>query len=152
MGFREQKTEDRGQKILSSVIRHLSSESGFSLIELMLTVSFVLLGCVLIQGAFMRAADMFGRYTHTLGIMAWAGQESAKAREMLLFSKDSSTSSQSGVVDLDGKSFEWTRDVQSLSGPNLYSVHVSARWTEGGRPFEFHNEIYGYKKDPSQSG
>ncbi len=82
--------------------------------------------------------------------MGWAGQESAKMRESFLFSQDSAAGGQSGTLDLDGKSIQWTRNIEPLSGLDLYAVRISAEWTEAGRPLEFHHEIYGYKKDLSQ--
>ena len=122
------------------------SNAGFSLIELMLTVCFVMLGALLIQGSFMRAADMYGRYTHTLQVLMRADQEVASAREQLLYS-DGVAGGQTGVWDLEGKSCEWAEAIDSAGGPGLYSITLQAHWTEGGKPLDFKSESYAYKKD-----
>ena len=124
------------------------TDAGFSLIELMLTVCFVTLGSLLIQGSFMRAADMFGRYTHTLQALVRMDQVGALAREQFLYSDAGDTGSQSGTWDLEGKPCDWSQDIQPL-GPGLYSIRVKAHWMESGKPLELQSELYAYKKDLS---
>ena len=124
------------------------TNSGFSLIELMLTVCFVMLGSLLIQGSFMRAADMFGRYTHTLQALVRMDQAAALAKEQLLYGGDDGAVGQNGVWDLEGKSCDWSQDIQTL-GPGLVSIQVKARWTESGKPLELQSELYAYKKNLS---
>ena len=117
----------------------------------MLTVSFVLMGTLLIQGSFMRAADMFGRYSHTLMAMAWTHREDARVREELLYSDGAGADSQSGTLQLsDGKTCQWSREVQSSSGPGLYSIRTEVHWTESGRPVDLQSEFYVYKKSIPQ--
>ena len=111
----------------------------------MLTVSFVLMGALLIQGSFMRAADIFGRYTHTVDAMVWAGQQMAVTREQLLYGDGADSGA--GQVELDGKICEWSRRIEAAEGPNLYDIRLMLRWTEGGRPVEWQSESYAYKKD-----
>ncbi len=125
--------------------------SGFSMIELMITVAFVMLGSMLIQGSFLRSADMFGRYSHTLKVMDWMNQQCTKAKENLLYSKDSDSGSESGDIEISGKSFSWVREIQRLGTPNLNSIHYVVRWTESGKPLELQSELYVYKKDISWS-
>jgi len=121
------------------------------MIELMITVVFVTLGSLLIQGSFMRAANMFGRYSHTLSLMDWMDQESAKAKETLLYSKESELGNENGTLTIDGKSFSWSRAVEPLETPNLSLIRYSANWTESGKPMEHRSELYVYKKDISQN-
>ena len=126
------------------------NNGGFSLIELMLTVSFVTLGTLLIQGGFLRAADMFGRYSHTMRTMAWMDRQAALTKEKILFSGEEPSGSQSGSVELAGNTYEWDENVAPQEGPNLHALRRSIRWTENGKPFELRSEQYVYKKDPSQ--
>lgn len=137
--------------IRSAASRVLRSQAGFSMVELMVTVVFVTLGSLLVQGSFLRSADMFGRYSNTLNIMNWMNQECTKTREILLYSKEEELESESGAVTISGKSFSWTRRVQSMETPNLSSIHYSAQWTESGKPMELQSELYVYKKDALQT-
>ena len=115
------------------------------MIELMVTVIFVTLGSFLIQGSFLRSADMFGRYSHSLALMDWMDEQSSKTRENLLYF-DGAEGSESGEGSLDGRPFSWTREVQALDPPELNSILYTVRWAESGKPIELKNEQYAYKK------
>lgn len=123
-------------------------QGGFSLIELLLTVVFVTLGSQLIQGGFLRAADLFGRYQSTLRAMVWSLEQEERGREMVLKSEQKGAS---GSLDTAGKPIQWQSAVQSGEEPNLYSVRLSASWSEGGRPMNFQKELYVYQRDASQT-
>ena len=116
------------------------------MIELMVTVVFVTLGSFLIQGSFLRSADMFGRYSHTLKVMDWMNEESARTRESLLYSEEAPENA-SGGLTVDGKSVSWTRQITSLGPDSFNSIRYSAIWTESGKPVELKNELYAYKQD-----
>ena len=118
------------------------------MIELLLTVSFVMLGSQMIQGGFLRAADVFGRYSNTLKMILWTEEQSALAREALL--RDELESSKGGALVLGGKEFSWQQTSQMLPEPNLYAIKLSASWAESGRPQTLQKEIYAYKRDLSQ--
>ncbi len=120
-------------------------ERGFSLIELMLTVSFVMLGAILLQGSYMRSAEIYGRYTHSLSSMVWMQEQIAQAKEDLLFSGDD-VPSESGVVDASGKEIHWSREVQPAAGSNLYSIGMKMSWKEGPKFIEMEGEQVVYKK------
>ncbi len=120
------------------------------MIELMVTVVFVAMGSFLIQGSFLRSADMFGRYSHTLKLIDWTNAESAKVREAIVYGDGVSEGAVNGEGSLDGRPFSWKREVSSLDLPGLDSVHYTVRWQESGRPVELQNEQYVYK-DPFPS-
>ena len=117
------------------------------MIELMVTVVFVTLGSFLIQGSFLRSADMFGRYSHTLKLMDWMNAQSSKTKESLLYFDGAPEGAGGGEGSLGGKSFSWSSEVQPLGPPDLYSIRYTVRWTESGKPAELKNEQYAYKKD-----
>ena len=117
------------------------------MIELMITVAFVAMGALMIQGSFLRSAEMFGRYSNTLKIMDWMNKECARIKEQLLYSDEFPESNESGVMDLSGKSFSWANEVESLGLPNLNAIRCSVNWTESGKPMQLKNELYVYKKD-----
>jgi len=129
----------------------IGNDRGFSFIELMVTLSFVVLGSLLIQGSFMRAADVSGRYSHTLKAMAWADREKAKAQEALLYTRGEESGDGGGTLELGEKSCEWSRKVKTGGGPNLYDILLELHWTESGRPQQYKNETYVYKKETTQN-
>lgn len=117
------------------------------MIELMMTLVFVTLGLTLIQGSFLRSADMLGRYSHTLKVMDWMNQQCAKTKENFLYSKEFDSGSQSGVLEISGKSFSWVREIQPLGEENLHSIRTTVQWSEGGKPAELKSESYVYKNE-----
>jgi hypothetical protein len=118
--------------------------SGFSLIELMLTMVFVMLGAQMIQGTMLRAADVYGRYTDTLKVILWSQEQTERVHESLL--KDE-LESKSGVLEAPNKTFEWRQNVTPMDGPNLYKIDLSLSWAESGKPIHFQKSLYAYKKD-----
>lgn len=118
------------------------------MVELLLTLVFVMLGVQMIQGSFLRAADVFGRYSNTLKVMTWADESLAHAREALL--KNEFAGSEDGVLHVPNKDFTWQQSIMLLDGSNLYSIALKVSWTEGGKPLDFEKQIYVYKKDLSQ--
>lgn len=114
------------------------------MIELMLTVSFVMLGALLIQGSYMRSAEIFGRYTHSLQSIVWMEERLAKVKEGFLVS-DNAVSSESGVLQDGGKNINWTLDVSPTSGENLYSVGMTLTWKEGPKTVQIEGERYVFK-------
>ena len=123
-------------------------QAGFSMVELLLTVVFVTLGSLMIQGTFMKAADVFGRYSHTLRAILWAEQCIARSREAVL--RDEPAGAEAGVLQASGKDIQWTGETRPVdAGPDLYSILVSMFWTESGRPLNYKKELYVYQRDLS---
>ena len=121
--------------------------SGFSLIELMLTMVFVMLGAQMIQGTMLQAANVYGRYTNTLKVILWSQEQTERAREALLRDE---LESKSGILEAPNKEFEWRQDVTPMEGPSLYKIDFSISWAESGKPFTFQKSLYAYQKDLSQ--
>lgn len=128
-----------------SIVYRLLSSAGFSLIELMLTVSFVMLGAILLQGSYMRSVEIYGRYTHSLGAMVWMQEQINKTKENLLFSEEG-VASQGGVVQDGGKDIQWSLETQPAAETDLYSIDMKMSWKEGSKSIEMEGEQYVYKK------
>ena len=124
-----------------------NTEAGFSLIELMLTMVFVMLGAQMIQGTMLRAADVYGRYTNTLKVILWSQEQTERAREALLRDE---LESKTGILEALNKEFEWRQDVTPMDGPDLYKVDLSLSWAESGKPVNFQKSLYVYQKDRLQ--
>ena len=122
----------------------MKKEAGFSLIELMLTMVFVMLGAQMIQGTMLRAADVYGRYTDTLKVSLWSQEQVDRAREALLRDE---LESKSGTLEAKNKDFQWRQDVVPMDGHNLYKLDLSMSWTESGKPLTFQKSVYIYQKD-----
>lgn len=123
---------------------------GFSLIELMLTVSFVMLGAILLQGSYMRSAEIFGRYTHSLDAMVWMQEQVAKAKEELLTSEEYAPSD-SGAIQTGGKSINWSRETSPAAGTHLYAINMKLSWKEGPKAVGMEAEQYVYKNPISSA-
>ena len=119
--------------------------AGYSMVELLLTVVFVTLGTMMIQGGFLKAAEVFGRYGHTLKSMLWTDEGLARIREAVL--RDEYENEESGVLRTQDRDFQWTREVRMLGEPNLFSLRSIVSWTESGKPLTLSKETYVYKKD-----
>lgn len=128
--------------------RKAASDRGYSLVELLLTVVFVMLGSQMIQAGFLRAADVFGRYSGTLKIVVWTEEQAAHAREALL--RDQLAGSEAAVLEFDGRPYDWRQETDMEPTPNLYSIRQTVSWSESGRPQTFQKEFYAYRKDASQ--
>ena len=118
------------------------------MIELLLTIVFVMLGSQFIQGSLLSSALMFGRYSNTLTAMLWADEQLSRSREALL--RDEPRPDASGTLETPRKAFSWTQQSMLADSRNLHTLQVSISWTENGRPQNYNKEIYVYKKDAIQ--
>ncbi len=124
--------------------------SGFSLVELLVTLVFVALGSQMIQGGFLRAADMFGRYSNSIGVMVWLHERTAQIHENLYRNEPIAESAPEISTGL-GKEFRCSQSADARPEPNLFSIKHSVEWTEGGKPVKIDREAYVYQPDPSQT-
>ena len=75
---------------------------GFSMIEVMIATVVLLLGTVMIHESFLRTADLFGRYLHTLKVRSWMDEQMWSAREAIVYSKTPAVDSRNGAFDISG--------------------------------------------------
>jgi prepilin-type N-terminal cleavage/methylation domain-containing protein len=124
---------------------------GFTMIELMIAAMILGLGTLLLNGGFMKSADLHGRYSNTLKAMLWADQKIWETRETLIYTEEPQTLPSQGSFVQDGKRFGWAVDIRSLSEQDLYSILVTMNWNEGNRPTQFKRESYAAKIKPPQA-
>ena len=119
------------------------------MIEVMIATAVLLLGTVMIHESYLQAANLYGRYCDTLKVRLWMNDQIWTAKEALVYSPTPSTDAQSGIFTTSGKPFNWSQQVNIISGPQLYSIRMSVDWYEGNQPFNLTKEIYAYRKDPA---
>ncbi len=133
---------------LLSLVSSLQSRKGFSLMEVLVTVIFVTLASQLIQTGFLKAADVYSRYTNTLEAIIWSNAEVGRSQEAIF--TDSSTDG-GGTLLVSGKEISWRRSIASLGQTDLYGVKVDVSWLVAGKPFQIEKEQYVYRQDPSKA-
>ena len=124
-----------------------TNSPGFSMIEVMIATAVLLLGTVMLHESYLRTADLFGRYTHTLKVRTWMDEQLWAAKESLIYSKTPSTDPQTGTFVFLAKPYNWSQSISSLSGPDLYAIRLGVNWNEGNQPVTLTKEIYAFRKD-----
>ncbi len=123
------------------------NERGFSLIELLIAASVLALSVTMIQGSFLGAARVFGRYQGNFEAEAWMNEKLWDAEEALLFSDPPDTSSEDGVFSRSGRQYEWHKQIDPLPQRDLYSVRLTASWSEGQQRVERTREVHVFRKE-----
>lgn len=120
-------------------------KSGFTLVEVLLAVSFLALGTLLIQEGFLRAAGLYGRYANTMRASVWMNEHFWNARETALFS-NAVPAPETGEFTSEGVPFLWSLNVDSVpAAKNLYALKLTVQWNEGSRPVTLIREVYATK-------
>jgi prepilin-type N-terminal cleavage/methylation domain-containing protein len=122
-----------------------SPPRGFTLIEVLLAVSFLALGTLMIQEGFLRCATLYGRYANTMRASVWTNEILWEAREAALFTEVPPASSE-GEFEAEGVPFRWRLASSVVTGAkDLYSIKLTVEWNEGSRPQSLVREIYAAK-------
>jgi hypothetical protein len=122
--------------------------AGFTLIEVLLAVSFLALGTLMIQEGFLRSTTFYGRYVNTMRASSWMSERLWEARQAALFSKDPPVS-EGGSFESEGLVYRWTLDVKQ---PNkgVYQLRLAVDWGEPGRGgSSIVREIYATNLEPA---
>ena len=128
----------------------MTGKSGFSMIEVMIATAVLLLGTVMIHESYLRAADLFGRYSDTLKVRLWMNGHLWDIKENLIYSPSPSEESSTGSFTDGGKNYNWSQDIRALSNPKFYDIRLSVNWNEGNQPFNLIKETYAFRKEISQ--
>ena len=109
-------------------------KKGFTLVELMITVSILSLGLVMVNGALIRIADLLGRYTNSLVGYQWMDQKMWEAKESLFYSEAIRTDAGgTGVVSLlNQKEAYWSlQDKAVLMTKGVHDLSFTVGWQQG---------------------
>ena len=108
-------------------------QRGFTLIEIMITVSILALGTVMITQSNMMSLDVYGRYDNRLKIQNFAGEKIWEAKEKILESEFPEAEETAGDVSIRHRDYQWRLAVTAAEIKNLYQIRLDISWPEGRR-------------------
>lgn len=108
---------------------------GFSLIEILITVSLLALATVFITQANLMSGAVYGRYANRLEVQNWAAQKIWDIKESILTEEFPDVSPTQGAVEGKTRSYQWkaTIDQQQEKLTELFLVRLEVLWREGGQ-------------------
>jgi prepilin-type N-terminal cleavage/methylation domain-containing protein len=108
---------------------------GFSLIEVLITVSLLALATVFITQANLLSGAVYGRYANRLEVQNWAAQKMWGIKESILAEDFPDVSPTQGTVEGKTRSYQWkaTIDQQKEKLTELYLARLEVLWREGGQ-------------------
>ena len=138
---RSQKSEDKRQKNLSSVLCPLSS--GFTLMEIMVATVVLSLGIVLIYQAFFVSLDSFNYCSDYLKVVSWADEKIWQAQDSLSHFGAASEIEARGSLVTRNKSFDWDLSYSLIgSPPDLYKIDLLLSGSTGKRRLRLSRTAY----------
>lgn len=120
-------------------LRRLRKRTGFTLIEVLVTVSILSLGMVLIFQSNMMSLHAYSLYSSRLKVQSWAEEKLWEAQESILEGEGSSfPGSTSGEELIGGKPCRWSLSIvsDSFDKVEFYTVDLKVSWKEGSRKEE----------------
>jgi type II secretion system protein I len=133
---RSRKTEVGKSKYFFSFFRLQTSDfglrSGFTLIEVMVTVSVLSFGLVMLFHSFFISMDSVQYASDRLNAQIWLEEKLWEESDMLKRTKMAAQTEESGLFKLQGRDFSWKKSVQLLDA-GLYALTVELSWKEAGR-------------------
>ena len=108
---------------------------GFTLIEILITVSLLALATVFITQANLLSGAVYGRYANRLEIQNWAAQKMWEIKESILAEDLPDVSPTQGAVEGKTRSYQWkaTIDQQQEKLTELFLIRLEVLWREGGQ-------------------
>ncbi len=110
-------------------------QSGFTLIEILITVSIISLATVFIVQSNLINLAAFGRYENRLDVQQWSLEKIAETKKTILESEAPETGSSSGSLSGKSRPYEWKLEVnkEQTKFGNVYFVNLRVSWLEGSR-------------------
>lgn len=120
------------------------AQRGFTLIELMITISILSLGLVSVQGTFLRFADLIGRYSNSITTYEWMDQKIWETRYELFYAESPAAGgSSSGTFTQNHRDFYWTLDIKTIpAATDTYSANLKVGWQQGRDFIQLSKSVY----------
>lgn len=108
---------------------------GFSLIEVLITVSLLALATVFITQANLLSGAVYGRYANRLEVQNWAAQKIWETKESILNADIPDVSPAQGTVEGKTRSYQWQTAIEEQKEKltELYFIRLEVLWREGGQ-------------------
>jgi prepilin-type N-terminal cleavage/methylation domain-containing protein len=108
---------------------------GFTLIEVLLTVSLLALATVFIVQANLLSSAVYGRYANRLEVQNWAAQKIWEIKESILTTDFPDVSPTQGTVEGKTRSYQWRAAIEEQKEKltELYLARLEVLWREGGQ-------------------
>ena len=108
---------------------------GFSLIEVLITVSLLASATVFITQANLLSGAVYGRYANRLEVQNWAEQKMWEIKESILTSDSPDMSPVQGTVEGKTRSYQWKAAIEQQQEKltELYLIRLEVLWREGGQ-------------------
>lgn len=107
---------------------------GFTLLEVLVTVSILALATVFISRTNLLSAAVFGRYANLLEIQNWAAEKIWNAKESILTEEFPETGMSQGVIEGATRPYRWQLITEQKGEKltELYEISLQILWKEGG--------------------
>ena len=116
--------------------------SGFSLIEVMVTVCVLSIGTVMILQSNIMSLNVFGRYLNRIEILLWADEKMAETKETMVKEDIPDVGTLGGNFETDRRTYDWTMEVKDANVKDLYTMHLDVSWMEDSQPIHLYRDSY----------
>ena len=115
-----------------------TGSKGFTLIEVMVTVSILSLSVLMIQQGLLRLANILDRQNNLLIAQEWVNEKRWDVEQALCFADEGGSSETQGVFEISGREFQWQIDSKAIpSGDKTFEISYGLNWHEGHRPVSY---------------
>ena len=123
--------------------QNAEKKNGFTLIEVMVTVSILAFGIVAIYEALFICLDTFSYYSNSLQAQTWLEEKIWEVQDEFIRTEFINTGQTNGTVKIRNKMFYWRTGLNRIGGDqSLYRLDLSLGWTQGNRKPNISREVY----------
>lgn len=108
---------------------------GFTLIEVLITVSLLALATVFITQANLLSGAVYGRYANRLEVQNWAAKKIWEIKESIITTDFPDVSPTQGTLEGKTRSYQWKASIEEQREKisALYLIGLKVLWQEGGQ-------------------